>query len=495
MSAELILNLRSGAGRIVKLSCCIPTLNRSQSMARTIRSLCNQPLRSESYEILVVDNGSSDNTRGETESVTWENPHHRIRYILEPEPGLLSGRHRGASESGGEILVFLDDDIEATSGYLHAILDAFQDPAAQLVGGPNLPNYESDPPAWLESFWSTTPYGGRMCVFLSLLDLGGNTIEIHPNYIFGLNFAIRRRALFDLGGFHPDCVPDALQHFQGDGETGLTMKAFAQGFKAVFTPGATVYHFISARRMTPEYFERRAYFQGVCDSYSGIRRETKQRHPVVTSQFRRARGLVGAAARRAKRLYREFRRIPAANQREVSAVNHAQVVAIQQRVQRAYEAGIEFHRDAISRSSELLAWALRPDYWDYRLPLGTNRKTPRAWPMAQQSSGEFASANPTKGEEDARVQECGIRAKISLNPRSHLQHFQCPTPSDISKSAASLQGVGHTGVARSRRRRVTSAVKPDDPASNFQQRDNAKQIDSLVNPDSCDVAGGGRIND
>ena len=48
------------------------------------------------------------------------------------------------------------------------------------------------------------------------------------------------------------------------------------------------------------------------------------------------------------------------------------------------------------------------------------RKTPRAWPMAQQSSGEFASANPMMGEEDARVQERGIHAKISLNPRSHL---------------------------------------------------------------------------
>jgi len=43
--------------------------------------------------------------------------------------------------------------------------------------------------------------------------------------------------------------------------TGLTMKAFAQGYKAVFTPGATVYHFISASRITPEYFERRAYYQ------------------------------------------------------------------------------------------------------------------------------------------------------------------------------------------------------------------------------------------
>ena len=95
--------------------------------------------------------------------------------------------------------------------------------------------------------------------------------------------------------------------------------------------------------------------------------------------------------------------------------------------------------------------------------------------MAQQSSGEFASANPTKGEEDARVQERGIRAKISLNPRSHLQHLQRPTPSDISKNAPSLQGLSHAGVARSRRRRMISAGKPDEPASNFQQRDNALQ--------------------
>ena len=79
-----------------------------------------------------------------------------------------------------------------------------------------------------------------------------------------------------------------------------------------------------------------------------------------------------------------------------------------------------------------------------------DRKTPRAWPMAQQSSGEFASANPTKGEEDARVQERGIRAKISLNPRSHLQHIQRPTPSHLSKNTPSLQGVGRAWLPRSR---------------------------------------------
>ena len=64
-------------------------------------------------------------------------------------------------------------------------------------------------------------------------------------------------------------------------------------------------------------------------------------------------------------------------------------------------------------------------------------------------------------------------AQRSLNPRSHLQHLQCPTPSDISKNAPSLPGLSHAGVARSRRRRMISAVEPDEPASNFQQRDNA----------------------
>jgi hypothetical protein len=75
--------------------------------------------------------------------------------------------------------------------------------------------------------------------------------------------------------------------------------------------------------------------------------------------------------------------------------------------------------------------------------------------MAQQSSGEFASANPTKGEEDARVQERGIRAKISLSACSNTKYLQRPTPSHLNKNAPSLQGLSHAGVARSRRRGVS----------------------------------------
>jgi hypothetical protein len=67
--------------------------------------------------------------------------------------------------------------------------------------------------------------------------------------------------------------------------------------------------------------------------------------------------------------------------------------------------------------------------------------------MAQQSSREFASANPKKGEKDARVQERGIRAKISLNACSNTKYLERPTSSNLCKNTPSLQGIGHTDVA------------------------------------------------
>ena len=57
--------------------------------------------------------------------------------------------------------------------------------------------------------------------------------------------------------------------------------------------------------------------------------------------------------------------------------------------------------------------------------------------MAQQSSGEFTSANPTTRTQDAGVQERGIRAKISLSACSNTQYFQRPASSDLSKNAPS----------------------------------------------------------
>ena len=156
-----------------------------------------------------------------------------------------------------------------------------------------------------------------------------------------MNFAIRRQALLDLGGFHPECLSGDLQEYDGDGEYGLTMKAEDRDFLALYEPAATVYHFVPSDRMTLEYFKRRSYVEGIHDSYTDIRRNG------LPTRWRRMRRAVGRAVRRmisspADKIARDI-----ADSRQI---------------------GFNFHRRAIRSNPKLLDWVRRPDYWHYRLP-------------------------------------------------------------------------------------------------------------------------------
>src|SRR5579871_3162480 len=134
-------------------SVVIPTWNRACSLRRTLTSLAQVEIGSNQVEVLVVDNGSIDQTRVVFESVrSLPSPFH-WEYIYEPMPGLLSGRHCGALRARGDICVFIDDDVRLDKGWLTAIENSFLDPEVSLVGGPSRPVYESQPPAWLESFF------------------------------------------------------------------------------------------------------------------------------------------------------------------------------------------------------------------------------------------------------------------------------------------------------------------------------------------------------
>lgn len=257
---------------------------------------------------------------------------HAIRYIYEPIPGLLSGRHRGAAEAKGAILVFIDDDIEADRNWLAAIHDAFRDAEVHMVGGRNLPNYEATPPSWLDQIWTRSP-DYEYCTYFSLLDLGEQRREIDADYIWGLNFSIRRETLYRLGGFHPDTVPRHYQRYQGDGETGLTMKLKQQGLKAIYEPAALVRHLVPVERMTIEYLEKRQYFQGVCDSYTSIRNTQKLGFTVNAMQF-------------------------PASEREM----------LDYRMSAAHLYGYNYHQSEAMKDPRLLEWILRKDYFDYRYP-------------------------------------------------------------------------------------------------------------------------------
>ncbi len=331
------------------ISIIIPTLNRASLLFLAIESFVIQNFPAEQFEILVVDNGSTDSTKDVVEAAIASHPAHQIRYICESEPGLLSGRHRGAIEAKGEILTFVDDDIEAAINWLPAIKESFDNLSVQIVGGRNLPKYEVEPPEWLEWFWSTYPYG-KYCGYLSLLDFGNQTREIDASYVWGLNFSIRKSALFELGGFHPDSIPKHWQHFQGDGETGLTQKANQQGYKAIYQPKALVFHQVPTERMTYEYFAQRCFYQGVCDSYTEIR-SNKGRW-----KQRSLRDQLKAPLKLFKKIVLKLTRVK------------TQKDALKECLNQAYANGYQFHQKAVRQNPELLAWVLKKDYWDYKLP-------------------------------------------------------------------------------------------------------------------------------
>ena len=342
-------------------SIIIPTRNRAAYLAKTLRSLISQRMQTR-YELLIVDNDSTDETREVAREAIAAHPQQTIRYLQEPVLGLLSGRHRGALGARSDLLIFVDDDIEADADWLEAFVDSFKDPTVQLVGGPSLPNYEWPPPDWLENFWSETPYGGHMCTWLSLLDLGDREMVVDPIFILGLNLGIRRSALFAAGGFHPDCIPSHLQHWQGDGETGLALNARKLGFRAVYQPRALVRHRIPMSRLSREYFEQRAYYQGVCDSYSKIRAATLAPAPLAETHYFspwRLNSHLKAPGRYARFFLHRIRS---------SWTEDRGVTEIRKRIARAYDAGFAFHQAAARRHSEVLEWILREDYWDYRLP-------------------------------------------------------------------------------------------------------------------------------
>jgi glycosyltransferase involved in cell wall biosynthesis len=337
----------------MKLSVIIPTRNRSKLLEITLQSLLAQSLHSEFFEVIVVDNGSEDNTSKIVNS--FNKSLKNLRYFLKSEPGLHVGRHLGCLKAESDILVYADDDIEAFPTWLQAIKESFDDEAVALVGGKCLPKFESDPPEWLNRMWSPNMKRERLLGYLSVIDLGDDAKFITPYHVYGCNFSIRRSVLLEAGGFHPDSMPQELSHFRGDGETYISEYVKNRGYKAFYNPLASIYHYVPTERMTNEYFCRRLYNQGISDSYTAIRNANTINRKTMTPPSYSVQIL--------KEWFKSlslYLKGKGALAREEAALHRNFTVA--------YKAGYDYHQKIVAETPELLSWVLKSDYWNSQLP-------------------------------------------------------------------------------------------------------------------------------
>lgn len=240
------------------ISAVICTFNRAAYLRKAIQSLVEQSLGSSQYEIIVVDNNSTDDTQT---VVTREFADAaNLTYIFEARVGLSQARNTGLEQARGKYIAYLDDDAIAAFNWLEATLTCFETATFPIgcVGGKINPIWEAPRPAWLPNDYLS---------YLTVLDWGDEPIAIdRSKYVAGASIAFQTELLRKLGGFSTALGRKGKSLLSSE-EVWLQELIRRSGYIVYYDPKITVGHHVSASRLTREWFFRRLYWQGISSAF------------------------------------------------------------------------------------------------------------------------------------------------------------------------------------------------------------------------------------
>jgi glycosyltransferase involved in cell wall biosynthesis len=205
--------------------------NRISLLLETIESILLHCQHKANFELLIVDNNSTDNTADAIKPLLT-NP--RVRYVLETRQGLSIARNRGVAEAKHPIVVMLDDDIDLHPKYMDTLEHIYSDPAVAIAGGKVLP-YKEKIPDWLPEKYN---------YLVSLYDAGEKPLYVQK--LLGANFSFRKKVWEEVGDFDAQFGPNAEFKLGGD-ENDFLQRAQQKGYQVLYHPDLVVYHKIANR--------------------------------------------------------------------------------------------------------------------------------------------------------------------------------------------------------------------------------------------------------
>ena len=228
----------------------ICTYNRCSMLGMALESVLSQQMQEGlRYEVIVVDNNSTDETRQLVESVIARG-HENLRYLFEGRQGLSYARNAAVVAARAPILAFTDDDVRVEPDWVETIkvmLD--RHPEVDCVGGKVLPRWISRRPSWLTSeHWAP----------LGIVDYGPQPFYVNAEHrlcLLTANMAIRKDALERVGSFQP-----ALQRVQNrvgsmeDHE--LQVRLWDDHRQGLYAPELIVTSPVVAERLSKKYHRR-----------------------------------------------------------------------------------------------------------------------------------------------------------------------------------------------------------------------------------------------
>ena len=226
----------------MQLSVVVCTYNRAGYLRRMLQSFYEQQrLESLAFELLLVDNNSTDATATVAKEFAAQSG---FRYLVEPKQGLSYARNRGLAEAAGEYIAYLDDDVLLSPEWIHRLLSCFEETDADVVGGRSLLKFEVPPPTW---------FGSELGKLVSQVELGDRRMDAGDGRrLYGLNVAYRTERLRCVGGFDTTLGRTGKKLLSGE-DLRANAAVVAAGGKAFYEPEALVHHCIPPERIEWEY--------------------------------------------------------------------------------------------------------------------------------------------------------------------------------------------------------------------------------------------------
>jgi glucosyl-dolichyl phosphate glucuronosyltransferase len=238
----------------------ISSFNRCRLLAEAISHAIDQKTTA-SYEIIIVDNNSTDRTRELVES--FRDQVNRVRYLFEPRQGVSYARNCGIAAARSDIVAFADDDVVVAPDWIETVFQTFTEhPEVGFLGGKVLPIWLGPPPKWLtRDHWMP----------LGIQDHGDVPFYLEASRstgVVGANFAFRTRLFDRVGLFSPD-VQLTIGRIGSVEDHEIVARMWRAGVKGFYVPHLVVYTEVPRERMTKRYHRR--WHSGHGAYYSDLR--------------------------------------------------------------------------------------------------------------------------------------------------------------------------------------------------------------------------------
>jgi glycosyltransferase involved in cell wall biosynthesis len=218
-----------------------------------LESAINQDYGSGNFEVLIVDNNSTDETRDVLNG--WMSRYRNIRLLFEPKQGLSHARNLAYKKSKGEIIVYIDDDAQILPDYLMNLEKVFDgEEKVGAVGGPIEIRWLGPVPQWYEP-----------CLdgYFNHLYLGSYRRRIrYPEILYGTNFAFPVRVLERIGGFNPALGRKGKWLWAGEEAEAILKIEKKTDLNVYYDPLIKVRHLLDPARLNQKYLLEKAFWHG-----------------------------------------------------------------------------------------------------------------------------------------------------------------------------------------------------------------------------------------